>query len=253
MVMYFSGTGNSRFVAEKLAEQVKDECLDLFEKLRSHDYGELHSERPVVLVCPTYAWRMPLFLEAWLEKVALTGSTEIYFVLTCGADIGNAPASLKKLCHSRGWTYQGCGVVIMPSNYIAMFPDVKEEEAVEVIRAALPSIEQLAKAVASGAPFTELPISLTDRLISGAVCSAFYAFLVKDKQFAATDACIGCGKCERECVFGNIQLINGKPVWHGNCTHCMACIDGCPKDAIEYGRSTRGKVRYKFPSKEKWQ
>ena len=32
----------------------------------------------------------------------------------------------------------------------------------------------------------------------------------------------------------NIELVEGKPVWQGNCTHCMACIGGCPAGAIAY-------------------
>ena len=51
----------------------------------------------------------------------------------------------------------------------------------------------------------------------------------------ATDACIGCGKCVELCPLNNIRLENGKPVWGKHCTHCMACICYCPKEAIEYG------------------
>lgn len=44
----------------------------------------------------------------------------------------------------------------------------------------------------------------------------------------------------------NIQLIDGKPVWGKNCTHCMACICYCPQEAIEYGKKSVGKPRYRF-------
>ncbi len=33
------------------------------------------------------------------------------------------------------------------------------------------------------------------------------------------------------------------------CTHCMACICGCPAEAIEYGSRSRGKARYQCPEK----
>lgn len=51
----------------------------------------------------------------------------------------------------------------------------------------------------------------------------------------------------------NIRLENGKPVWGKNCTHCMACICYCPKEAIEYGEKSKGKPRYHFEALEKQQ
>ena len=59
--------------------------------------------------------------------------------------------------------------------------------------------------------------------------------------------CVGCGKCAAVCVENNIRLRDGRPVWGDRCTHCMACICGCPAGAIEYGRASRGKPRYQCP------
>lgn len=94
--------------------------------------------------------------------------------------------------------------------------------------------------------------TLYDRFMSGPVNPVFYRFFVKANAFRATDACIGCGKCVELCLLNNIHLENGKPVWGKNCTHCMACICYCPKEAIEYGKKSKGKPRYHFEAlKEK--
>ncbi len=79
------------------------------------------------------------------------------------------------------------------------------------------------------------------------------SLFVKADAFRATDACIGCGKCVELCPLNNIRLENGKPVWGKNCTHCMACICHCPKEAIEYGKKSKGKPRYHFEALEKQQ
>ena len=68
-----------------------------------------------------------------------------------------------------------------------------------------------------------------------------------DAPFRSTSACVGCGKCAAVCVENNIRLRDGRPVWGDRCTHCMACICGCPAGAIEYGRASRGKPRYQCP------
>ena len=53
------------------------------------------------------------------------------------------------------------------------------------------------------------------------------------------------------CPLNNIHLESGRPVWGKNCTHCMACICYCPKEAIEYGKKSKGKPRYHFEALEK--
>ena len=62
-----------------------------------------------------------------------------------------------------------------------------------------------------------------------------------------TDACVSCGKCAAVCPLGNIAMVARKPRWGGDCTHCMACICGCPAEAIEYGKKSLGKPRYQCP------
>lgn len=78
MILYFSGTGNSEYVAKRLGKAIDDEVLDLFPKLRNRDCSELHSETPWVIVTPTYAWRIPRILEIWLKKTKLSGNSRIY-------------------------------------------------------------------------------------------------------------------------------------------------------------------------------
>ena len=58
------------------------------------------------------------------------------------------------------------------------------------------------------------------------------------------EKCNGCGLCATLCPLNNIEIVDGKPEWGKNCTHCMACINHCPKKAIEYGEKSKGKPRY---------
>ena len=66
-----------------------------------------------------------------------------------------------------------------------------------------------------------------------------------DQKLAETD-CIGCGQCVKRCPMNNVTLKDGKPIWGKVCTHCMACICYCPKEAIEYGKKSVGQPRYHF-------
>ena len=121
MILYFSGTGNSEYAAKRIAEELQDEVLNLFEKIRSNDTSELYSERPWVLAVPTYAWRIPRIVQNWLKNTTLAGNRNIYFVMTCGGSIANAGKYLEKLCAEKGMNDLGCIGITMPENYIALF------------------------------------------------------------------------------------------------------------------------------------
>lgn len=49
MILYFSATGNTKFVAEELAGCLDDEALDLCDKIKQHDYGTIRSDKPFSL------------------------------------------------------------------------------------------------------------------------------------------------------------------------------------------------------------
>ncbi|WP_418668074.1 EFR1 family ferrodoxin [Allofournierella sp.] len=249
MILYFSGTGNSEYAAKRIGRELGDEAIDLFEKIKTGDCREMHSERPWVVVAPTYAWRIPRIVHKWLEAVKLTGNRDMYFVMTCGGDIGNAGSHLKPLCAGKGMNYRGCTGIRMPENYIALFKTPGEEEAAQIIGQAEGLIDRAAEMIGKGERLPEPELSLGDKLNSGIVNAVFYPLFVHAKKFYATGACISCGKCAAVCPLDNVRLKDGRPVWGDRCTHCMACICRCPAQAIEYGKHSQGLPRYTCPKK----
>ena len=247
MILYFSGTGNSEYVARRISLETNDSLLSITASLMAERMLKIPKGQPLIFVTPTYAWRLPRVVEAWIRKNNSIKGQKAYFVLTCGSDIGNADKYLRKLCDDKGLEYMGVKEVIMPENYIAMFDIPSAELSEEIIDNAEPSIMEVCSCINEGLKVPVKKVSCTDRLKSGIVNSTFYATVVKTKKFKVTDKCIGCGKCERSCPLHNIDIKNGKPVWGKECTHCMACISNCPVEAIHYGEKTVNKRRYRCP------
>lgn len=247
MIVYFSGTGNSRYCAEMLADRLGDTAQDSFGMLKSKKTASLCSDRPWVFVSPTYAWRLPTVFSNFIASGSFGGSRKAYFVMTCGTDIGNAPAENRLLCDKKGFSYMGTAAIVMPENYIALFKVPSEAEAADIIAAARPSIEAAAVAVAAECELSRNSAGLIDRLKSGGVNRVFCRHVIKDKRFKTTDRCTGCGRCAAGCVQNNIAMENGRPVFKGNCIHCMACICKCPEAALEYGGASRSRRRYVCP------
>ncbi|MCD2491530.1 EFR1 family ferrodoxin [Lacrimispora sp. NSJ-141] len=244
MILYFSGTGNSEYTARRIGKEIDDEVTNLFDKIRNMDYSEMKSERPWVIVVPTYAWRIPRIVSDWLEKTNFSGKKEVYFVMTCGGSIGNAGHYLKKLCAEKNMNYCGCAEIVMPENYIALFSTPTEDEALQIIEQAESVIDSTALHIKNGDKLPNREISFGDKMNSGMINALFYPMFVHAKKFYATDHCISCGKCVNVCPLKNVSIENGKPKWGDNCTHCMACICTCPKEAIEYGKHSKGLPRY---------
>ena len=250
MIVYFSGTGNSRFAAESLARQLNEELLDAGKRMKTGEKDCLHSDRPWVFVAPVYAWRMANVLAEYIRGTQLSGSRDAYFVLTCGSEIGNAGEYAARLCEEKGLNYKGILEVVMPENYIAMFNAPGKEKSRAIVARAKPVLQEAGELIREGKDIPLPKVGLLDKLKSGPINEGFYRFYVKADAFFATDACIGCGVCVEACPLNNIQLKDGKPVWDKYCTHCMACICGCPAKAIEYGKRSRGKPRYQCPKDE---
>ena len=49
MILYFSATGNSAFIARELAKLLGDKAVDLREKIRNNDHSPIGSEKPFIV------------------------------------------------------------------------------------------------------------------------------------------------------------------------------------------------------------
>ena len=246
MVLYFTGTGNSRHIAERIAHALNDTLISLNDRIKSGDITPLAVNGRLVLVMPTYAWRIPRIVRDHLLRTELRGARETWFVMDCGSEIGNAAKYNCALCREKGLVYMGTAQIVMPENYIAMFSAPQADEARQIVAKAEPSIDRAIAAIQSNQPFAPTRNKLYDRLMSGPVNPIFYKCFVKADAFTVSEACIGSGQCAKRCPMNNVTLKDGKPVWGKACTHCMACICYCPVSAIEYGKKSVGQPRYHF-------
>ncbi len=244
MILYFTGTGNSSYTAEMIQSITNDEIMSMNDQLKKGTCDSLESKNPFVFVCPTYAWRIPKVIEEYIRKTQFSGTKDVYFILTCGGGIGDAKHYIQKLCKEKGFNFKGVSAIVMPDNYIVMYNTSGGEEARGIIEKAKGQINLVAESIKNNRELEEEKVPFMGRAMSGVINTMFYSMYVSAKGFYSTDQCISCGKCVQLCPLNNIQLVEGKPQWGRDCTHCMACICRCPKEAIEYKKNTKGRNRY---------
>ena len=240
MILYFTGTGNSRFVANYLARQLKDQTLSLNDIFREGAPRAFASQAPFVLVAPIYAWRLPEKVEQFLAQARFTGSTKFYLVATMGDSFGNAAKYVQKILKKKGLEDMGMAGVVMPDNYLVSYPMPSLEEAVTLIRTSLPQMDQIAQAIAAQKPLPPPPSTAMGKLLSGPVNWGFSRFMATSRSFTVSERCILCGRCIAACPTKNIVL-QGKSIAFGDrCMFCLGCIHRCPVHAIDYkGKAKR--------------
>jgi len=248
MVLYFSATGNTEYIARELARELDDECVNLLPRVKSGDHSVLHSEKPFILCAPVYVCEMPRFLAAYLKAQEFTGSRDVYCVFTSGGYCGISGQLARSLFRKKQMNYRGHAEVKMPRNYVAndSYPMLEREEIERRIRAARVQLKDIVAGIRAGEKLTARHIFLFETLVTVPFNPVWCKFKLTAKAFYTTDQCIGCGKCVKLCPLNNISLRDGKPLWGDRCTHCMACIGNCPAEAIEYGSITLEKEPYNF-------
>lgn len=245
MIYYFSGTGNSKWVAEELARRTGDEVQSIAALQKDGSvsvYANCGSRIGVVF--PIYAWGAPLIVERFCKSLTMMEGVYAYAVCTCGDEAGLALKRLKKM-----FDFRAAWSVAMPNNYVIGFDlDTPEQEAKKV-EAASGKLENIAKSILAGESVYEVNEGAGARMKTGFIRPMFNTFARSTRSFSVDDNCNSCGLCERICPIDAIELQNGKPVWvKKHCTQCLGCINRCPQRAIQHGTGTAKRGRYYFKS-----
>ena len=93
MLLYFSGTGNSRWVADSLAKLLNERVYALLDVAARPSLFDLKAGEALGFVFPVYAWGPPVLVIDILAKLqAEEKPAYVYFVCTCGDDTGKTAA-----------------------------------------------------------------------------------------------------------------------------------------------------------------
>lgn len=249
MILFFTGTGNSEYIAKAIAEGLDDEVISLNPYIKEKKVGSFKSDKPFVFVFPVYLSTSPTILREFIKTSTFEGNTNAYFVPTCASADGSVPNAMADMCEEMGTlTFKGSQKVCMPQNYITMFKPFTNEQKEACYTNAVSTVESICNTIKKGEDLPEEKASGFEYWGTKVVEKWYNSSFTKTKKFQASDACVGCGACAKLCPTNSIEIKDGKPVWVNKvCIHCMACISKCPKQAIEYGKSTVDKERHVCP------
>jgi ferredoxin len=173
----------------------------------------------------------------------------VFAVATYGGMPGAATGQLARILQQNRLRLSAGFTVAMPGNCTPLYDVFPPEKQQQLFARAKAKIKTIAAAVRAGTPRRlEKSFFLYTWFFSGILYSLSTLHVRgMDKAFWLGGKCTSCGICEKVCPSWNITLQNGKPVWHGRCEQCLACLHWCPTAAIEHGNKTKGRARYRHP------
>lgn len=249
MILYFTSTGNSKFVAEILKLDLQDTAVSLNHIFKNNKKMEFYTEAPYVIVCPIYAWRLPRKIETFLNKAHFNGSQSIYIVATMGDSYGLADQYCKKIFLKRKMDYKGFAGILMPDNYMVSNKMLSKNEAISKIQSNLPYLHEISKHILNR---SELEMKISSKknawLLSSIANWGFNTFMRNSRSFNVDNTtCIQCQKCVRVCPTNNICMKNGRINFKNECMFCLGCIHNCPVHAIDYKGKLKANGYYLCP------
>lgn len=253
MIFYFSGTGNSRYVATNISKAQGERVISVAKEMRlnkdKYEY-ELQNEEKIIFVYPVYAWAPPAMVMEFMKKISFINYKENYIstVAVCGENIGNTIKVVNKVLGEKGMKLSSGFSVATPNNYIIMGDvDSKESEKHKLERLEVELVEINKAIMNKERDKFKVVKGPVPGLLTTVVNPLFNKGAISLKDFRVNESCTGCGICEKVCNGGCIK-VEERPSWSGRCTQCLACIHYCPVKAIQYGKNSEKKGRYTNPN-----
>jgi len=247
-IYYFTGTGNSLAAARRIGESLGEcELIPVASLISETGKIDPGVER-VGIVCPVYDAGVPLMIREFAGRIDLSGADYCFAVVTMGGTGASALHVLDKTLRDNYGRGLDTGFAIrMPANFPPLSKPPQGEKRDKILSEADTKLDEIAGKIREGKKeypaFT--PISSLLKILT-------YEKFIKevrnyDSEFFVKDNCTSCGICSEVCPAGNITFSDGRPEWNHRCEMCFACLHFCPVEAIQWGKRTEGRGRYKHP------
>ena len=242
LIFCFSGTGNSLKAAKDVAEVLSNTEIVLMKD--SYKLSDKYNR--IGFVFPSYAGGVPKAVVAYINALEIAANATDYFftVVTCGGAARNTLPMLRDTLSKKDISLNWGKELNTVGNYIAMYapkPGINE-----TLQSANEKIAVYAQEI-KDKKIVDIKKSKFNAAVFYKMGNQF--FKMNAKQLAVSSSCTSCGQCEKLCSTKSIKMKNSKPVFTWKtCSQCMACIQWCPKEAINCGKKTADRARYRNPA-----
>lgn len=241
-IYFFTGTGNSLHIAEKIGTAL-EEC----------EIVAIHKDTPrdipfgyerIGFVFPDYAGGPPTMVKNFISNMKFSDldNTYLFMVATYGANAGSIESLTDRIFKERGLALDYADKILSYANAISLYPMLRIERIVDILsrshtKSVINAIVEKKRNI-----IPEVKARTVEKYNK-----YMKSFEDSVQDYNVNENCISCEICKKICPANNIMMEDGKPVFCNNCESCMACIQHCPQKAINYKDKTQKRRRYTHP------
>lgn len=250
MIFYFSATGNSEYVAKRIANETNNIAVSITDCYKKKKFSFNEKSETLGIVSPTYSWGLPVIVSEFLKNLDLSYNPKyVFFIATYGTTPGQTGRFANDILAFKNIALSARFSVKMPDTWTPIFDLSSKEEVRQINNNAELEIDCIVEKIKNFAVGDFMKNKLPYP-IAKAGHDIEYNFMRKTKHFSVENTCIGCGLCSKNCPISAIKLKEGKPEWiKEQCVMCLSCLHHCPKFAIQYGKKTKKHGQYTHPHK----
>ena len=251
ILFYFSGTGNSKYIAEYFCRATSAECRSIEESM---DADALIAAHDAIAFCyPIYGSCVPRLMrefvtahvDALQPKKLIIFCTQLLFSGDGARALTDLmPGSAERVVYAEHFR--------MPNNIcnFGMLSVKNGAQNAKKLRAAERKMQRACKNIQSGVVkkrgfnwFSKL-LGMSQNLFWPKMEETYRSSVQVDPD------CIQCGLCVKQCPSNNLTLGKNGIEQRDNCIVCYRCVNSCPKQAITVMIHAKPKVQYRGVSQD---
>ncbi len=246
VVIYFSGTGNSKYVANKFAHEMSYNCYSIEDNVT---FDEIIKNSDIVTLChPIHFSSAPIIFVDFLKKYSIYLKSK-KLIIFCTQQFFSGDGARSSVDYIENSNVIYAKHFNMPSNLVSM-PVYSVLTKGNVEKAIIKADKEICKVVSDlknnitkkqGFNKTSIKLGLVQR-------KDFYKrYKIRNVKARVSTDCILCNACVKKCPTKNLKKEKGKIVNNPSsyCTMCMRCVNICPSRAITVLHYYKPRFQYK--------
>jgi len=246
-IYYFSGTGNSLYVAKELQKRIPDSIIIPIVSLLNKKVIQTQG-KTVGFVFPVHALTIPIAVKKFIRKAEMKSSEYLFAIATRDGSIFRGFKKIDKLLKKKNKHLNSHFILNMCNNESRHkgYKIPSESDILSLEKVAQEKLDAIQNIIINKMTSREIDVNYSDGFTYHPILNYLLEKLVLlgmtvaeyiggVNYFYIDTRCNGCGICEKVCLSKKIKIKDNKPIWQKNvlCYMCFACLNYCPKKSVQ--------------------